>query len=226
MWKRVRNNFITGLIVVAPVAITAYILVALFNFFDGLLGDQLSWLIWTGLGLDHRAIAGDRIPGVGAIVTIVLLIFTGWLAAKVIGQRLLHYGEGLMRRVPVVRNVYSTTKQIIDSLTNANKGAFKQVVAIEYPRLGIWTVGFLTNELPSSIDGAGPSCCVFVATVPNPTSGFVVMVPRDEVIFLDMSVEDGLKLVISGGVIAPSGLPWLGGDSGDRADKKGQSGRK
>lgn len=215
--KKLRNNFITGLIVVAPVAITGYILVALFNFFDGFLGDQLSWLIWTAIGQDHRAIAGDRIPGVGAVVTIVLLILTGWLAARVVGRRLFQWGEQVMAKLPIVRNVYGTTKQIVDALATPNKGAFKQVVAVQYPRLGMWTIGFLTNEFPVGVNGSEPTCCVFVATVPNPTSGFIVMLPRTEVIFLDMPIEDGLKFVISGGVIAsPDCLTHPGAAKGGR----------
>lgn len=204
-WRRLRNYFIAGLIIVAPVAITLYILVSLFNFFDGLLGVPLSRLIWSALGLQHYAALGRRIPGVGMVVTALLLVLAGALATNLFGRRLFGFGDQLLDRVPVVRSIYGTTKQITEALLTANKSAFKKVVLVEYPRRAMWTLGFLTGEsMPQVEQATGEQMLsVFIATVPNPTSGFVLLLPRSEVIFLDLSVEDGLKYIISGGVIAP-----------------------
>lgn len=219
VWRRLRNNFITGLIIVAPVAITLYILISLFNFFDGILGEPLSRLIWSALGLQHFATLGKRIPGVGVVVTVLLLVIAGALATNLFGRRLFSFGDQLLDRVPVVRSIYGTTKQITEALLTANKSAFKKVVLIEYPRRGMWTVGFLTGEsMPQAEQASGNEeiLSIFVATVPNPTSGFVILLPRSEVIFLDMSVEDGLKYVISGGVITPPARSANGRNGGER----------
>lgn len=225
LWRRLRNNFITGLVIIAPVAITLYILLALFNFFDGFLGQSLSRLIWTGLGLEHYAVLGRRIPGVGAIVTVILLVVTGSLATNLFGRRLFSFGDQIMDRVPIVRSIYGTTKQITEALLTTNKSAFKQVALIQYPRAGMWTVGFVTSEAMQQAEQATGNehmVSIFVATVPNPTSGFVVLLPRSEVIFLDIPVEDGLKYVISGGVITPPARPGNGG----RADERGRGGKR
>lgn len=225
-WRRVRNSFITGLIIVAPVAITLYILVSLFNFFDGFLGQSLSKLIWTLFGLDHYAVLGRRIPGVGAIVTVILLVVTGALATNLFGRRLIDWGDQLLDRLPIVRSIYGTTKQITESLLTANKGAFKQVALVQYPRVGIWTIGFVTSEgMPQVEQAVGSSehmLSIFVATVPNPTSGFVLLLPKSEVIILDIPVEDGLKYVISGGVITPAARPLNGG----RTDERTRGGKR
>lgn len=202
--KRLRNYLVAGLVVLLPVVATWQVLVWLFNLIDGLLG-----------GLVTR-IFGRSIPGLGLAATVIIVLAVGALAANWFGRRLIDCGERLMRRTPIVRNVYSTIKQIIDAFVGANKTAFRNVVLIEYPRKGVYSPGFATGPTAGELSGKTKEDLVgvFVPTTPNPTSGFLLYVPRRDVIYLDMSVEDGLKLVISGGVVTPPKPSTGGGAAG------------
>lgn len=199
MFKRLRTAFFTGLIVIVPIVFTYWIVLWLFNLADGLLAGFLDVLgrVFPGFRLN--------IPGLGAVLTLLIIVGTGALATNLLGRRLIRLGEDLLLRLPVVRSVYQTMKQITDALLTPNHAAFKQVVLVEYPRTGVWSVGFITGEMGGGVrTHAGEDVVnVFIPTTPNPTSGFLIIVPRRQVTFLPISVEEGLKLVISGGVLIP-----------------------
>lgn len=204
--KKLQTFFVTGLIVLTPVVITFYVLYWLFEFVDGILGPILARVL------------PFKIPGLGLLIILLLVLLTGLLAANFLGRRLIAFAEGFLMRTPVVRSVYQTMKQIIDALLQQNQSAFKRVALVEYPRRGSWAIGFVTSEMVGEIAeraGCPAALNVFVPTTPNPTSGMLVIFPPEEVTLLDMSVEDGLKLVISGGVIVPAHLKQDGaGPSG------------
>jgi len=188
-----RNTFVAGIVASLPLVVTVYALVLLFRFTDGLLGPLISsWLEYT-------------IPGLGFVLAILLLLMVGVLARNLVGQSLLRTGDRLMLRVPLVRSIYAALKQITDALARPDQAAFKRVVLIQYPRGGLYTVGFMTHDQFGYLVGAEPDALVsvFLPTTPNPTSGWLVFVPREDVVPLNMSVEEGAKLVISGGVISP-----------------------
>lgn len=191
--KRIRNYFVTGLIVLFPVIITWEVLVWLFHIVDGLLAGLVTQLF------------GHPVPGVGLGFTALTVFFVGLLATNLFGRRLIDYGETLMRRVPIVRSIYITMKQITDAFVRQEQAAFSRVCLVEYPRKGIYSLGFLTSPASRDIQKRvrGRLVGVFVPTTPNPTSGFLLYVPETDVVYLEMPVQDGLKLVISGGVAVP-----------------------
>ncbi len=191
--KRIRNYFIAGLIVLFPVLATWQLLVWLFNLLDG----QLRGVVARYVGHD--------IPGVGLVITLLVVFLVGLLAANYFGRRVIGWGEAAMRRTPIVRSIYVTMKQITDAFVRQDKSAFKRVALIEYPRRGIYCLAFVTSAAPEEIGARIDTDLVgvFLPTTPNPTSGFLLYLPRHDVRILDISVEDGLKLVISGGVFIP-----------------------
>ncbi len=203
MWKRLRNYFLAGVIVLLPVIGTFYVLRAVFSFLNGL----------TGGIVKNVRFFGYPTPGLGVLLTLAVVLLVGLLANIWLGRRLLSWAESLFLRTPLVRGVYGTIKQIVDAFTKSNQTAFKRVVMVEWPRQGMYTVAFVTGETRRPQNGAaagaggggngGKFVNVFVATTPNPTSGFLMLVPEDQVIPTDLSVEDGMKMVISGGVISP-----------------------
>lgn len=190
--RALRRYFLTGLVVLAPLTVTLYVLVTGFEIVDSVLGNLLT-----------RAL-GRPIPGIGAAAALAVTFGVGLIAANVLGRRLISFGERILARIPLVRTVYLSVKQVVDALT-LQRSAFKRVVMIEYPRRGLHSVGFLTgNGIPGVAEKAGGDVVtVFVPTTPNPTSGWFVLVPRDECIFLDMNVEDAFKMIISGGMVVP-----------------------
>lgn len=189
MFRPLRKYFFTGLIVILPFVLTLYLLWFVFDFMDGLIGPLL------------KVVFGRSLPGAGFAITILLILGTGVLATNYLGRKFLHFGDRVFTRVPLVRSVYQTLKQVVQAFVGDQKKAFRQVVLVEYPRKGLYSLAFLTNE------GIGQNgeqmLAVFLPTTPNPTSGFLLFLPEKEVTFLDMSVEDGIKLVVSGGVIKP-----------------------
>jgi len=190
MRHRLRTWFIAGLIVFLPVAITFSIIAWLFRIVDSFLG----WLL--------PPLVGRPIPGVGLVASIIVIFVIGALATNVLGRRLVGFFEGLMLRIPLARSIYSATKSISASLFLHRRAAFRRPVLIEWPRPGMYTVGFVTGDtvgLPT-----GPGVNVFVVTTPNPTTGFLMLVPEAEALPLDMTVEEALRLVISGGIVSPA----------------------
>lgn len=183
-----RKYFITGLLVVVPAGATIYILRAILGWIDNILGDVLGQVI------------GHKYPGLGIITLIILILVVGMLSANYLGTRLVRIGEGFMQRLPFVRGVYSTVKQIME--TFSIKQNFRGVALVEYPRAGCWSVGFVTGDVAGPAMGmAGRFKTVFVPTTPNPTAGFLLILPEGEVTLLDMSVEEGMKFIVSLGLI-------------------------
>ncbi|MCO5120120.1 MAG: DUF502 domain-containing protein [Burkholderiaceae bacterium] len=196
--QTLRSYFIAGLLIWAPLAITVWVL----NLIIGTMDQSLSLLPdeWH-----PRALLGRQIPGLGVILTLLVILVTGVLARNFIGERLVRAWEGLLQRIPVVRSIYSSVKQVSDTLLTGSGQAFRKVLLVQYPRQGVWTIAFQTG---TPADEVGERIMVdmvsvYVPTTPNPTSGFFLMMPRDQVIELSMGVDEALKYVVSMGVLAP-----------------------
>lgn len=189
--KRIRNYFLTGIFVLLPLAVTVYVLYLVFNLIDNLAGSIFLWL------------TGYKIPGIGVAVTVVVILAAGALATNFVGHKLVQLWESILLRIPLANWIYRIVKQIVDTLTRRDRKVFRQVVMIEYPRRGIWTLAFLIG--PAEPDLFGPDANnmskVFVPTVPNPTSGFLLIVPNEELVRLNIPVEQGIKIVISAGIV-------------------------
>ncbi len=201
-----RNAFAAGLIVLLPIIVTVWILVFLFKMVDGLLGGFI------------YSVIDRKIWGLGFIVTVAAVIGIGLLTKNIVGKSILRYFESLFARVPLVKSIYTSSKQIVNAITvSSSASSFKKVVLVEYPRREMFTVGFLTRDEPTVLTSEGQSVTeglisVFLPTSPNPTSGYFVMVPRTDVRVLDMSVEDGVKLIMSAGIV----IPGASNESGPR----------
>lgn len=200
MMAALRKYLIAGLLVWLPLAATVVIV----RMVIGLL-DRTMLL----LPPEYRpeAILGFTVPGIGLLLSVLLLILTGMLAANLLGRRLVDLWEGVLGRIPIVRSIYNAFKQISSTILDSSGKSFRKVVMVEYPKEGIWSLGFLTNE---HVEVATPAvtddmAAVFVPTTPNPTSGFLVIMAKDKVHELDMTVEEGFKFIISVGVIVPEG---------------------
>ncbi len=195
-----KKYFITGLLVLVPLFITVWVISGLVGMMDqSLLLLPETWRPKAQLGLD--------IPGMGAILTLLIIFVTGVIATNFFGKRLILVWEALLARVPVVKSIYASVKQVSDTLFSDSGNAFRQAVLVQFPRPGTWTIAFVTGtpsgEVACHLDGEHTS--VYVPTTPNPTSGFFLMMPKADVIELDMSVDDALKYIISMGVVVPGG---------------------
>ena len=193
-----KKYFITGLLIWIPLSITFMVLA----WIVGSLDQVIEWLPER---LQPRHALGFNIPGAGLLVSVLIVLATGVIAANVIGQKLVSYWEALLARIPVVKSLYYGVKQISDTLFSSTGQAFRKALLVQYPRAGSWTIAFLTGQ-PGG-DAAnhlqGEYVSVYVPTTPNPTSGFFLMMAKEDVIELDMSVDDALKYIISMGVVAP-----------------------
>jgi uncharacterized membrane protein len=199
-FRGLRNKFLTGLIVALPLFVTvmgiSWIVGGVDTYVIGLIPDSLRINPWFDFVLG--------IPGLGLIIVMVSLVILGSFATNFIGTSIIRAGERLLARVPVVSNVYNFFKQIVATVAQQSDRSFKEVVLIEYPRPGLWAVAFVTAELqgaPRGVLGEG-FVCVFVPTTPNPTSGFLLFVKRDDMTVLDMTPEEGAKMIISGGMVS------------------------
>jgi len=147
---------------------------------------------------------GYYIPGLGVITTILLIILAGFFTRGIIGARVYRMWDGMLRRMPLIRPIYSSAKRMLEAVTTANTGTFKEVVLVEYPRKGLWALGFISRYFEASLDGTSRRyCTVFMGSSPTPITGWVIVVPQDEVLRLDMTVEEGFKLLVSGGIVSP-----------------------
>ena len=194
--KSLRSYLITGLIVWLPILVTFVVL----RFIIELL-DKTIALLPTAYQPQH--LIGMRIPGLGVIISLLLLLATGILATNFFGQRLMAWGEALLAKIPLVRSIYNAVKQVMQAIFATNSQAFRKVLLIEYPRKGSWSIAFLTGSPNSEILTATGEelLSVFVPTTPNPTSGFLMMIPKKETIELSMTIEEALKFIISLGVM-------------------------
>jgi uncharacterized membrane protein len=202
----IKRYFITGLLIWVPLAITAWVLTMIIGTMD-------QSLHLLPAAVHPRSVLGFDIPGSGAILTLLIILLTGIIAANFIGQRLVAWWESLLARIPVVNSIYNSVKQVSDTLFSSSGNAFRKALLIEYPRRGAWTIAFLTGRPGGEMERhlAGEYISVYVPTTPNPTSGFFLMLPRSEVVELDMSVDTALKYVISMGVVAPQPRPDVAG---------------
>ncbi|MEE9272781.1 MAG: DUF502 domain-containing protein [Robiginitomaculum sp.] len=194
----IRNNFFTGIIVALPIGVTVWIITKIINLVD----KNVKPLIPPQLSPDTYL--PFPIPGFGIIVSVIALWMLGIVATNFFGSRLLHFGEKLFSRVPFVSNIYKTLKQIVVTMSMQKDKAFKEVCLIEYPMKDIWAIGFITSDLKGAPSEVLPDghVCVFVPTTPNPTSGFLLFVKRANLKILNMTPEEGAKMIISGGMVS------------------------
>lgn len=205
MIRNLRNAFVSGLLLLAPIGVTALVI----NFLIQRVGAPTRSLFFFFIPKEQiTSVYIEYTLYVAAIfVVIVLITVLGWLSKRLIGRALVNMFERLVDTVPVIRSVYNTVKQIRDTFVQQKKAVFQKSVLLEYPRKGIWVLGFLTGEGKGEIQHKTEADLlnIFVPTTPNPTSGFLLMLPREEVYDLDMSIPDAMKLIISGGAVVP---PW------------------
>ncbi|MCP4399835.1 MAG: DUF502 domain-containing protein [bacterium] len=189
----IRNKFIAGLVIVLPVGITLVLLQMMFRWMDGLFAP-------LAFRLTER-----QIPGLGIVSTILIVFVVGLLVTNMLGRAFVSFGEYLVAKIPFIGNIYYGAKQFLETLTAEQRQAFTQVVLLEYPKKGSYTIGFVTADTGGEIQEKIPELLlnVFVVTTPNPTTGFLLLVPKKDVTVLPISIEDGLKMVVSGGIIHP-----------------------
>ncbi|KPA22491.1 hypothetical protein shim_07750 [Shimia sp. SK013] len=199
---RLRSSFLTGIVVILPIALTIWLLWTLVGWVDSfvlpLIPDTIQPEKYIGINL----------RGVGLIIFLIFTVVVGWIAKGLLGRSLIHWGEGLVSRMPVVRSIYSGVKQIAETIFAQTERSFEKACLIEYPRRGIWAIGFISTtakgEVADTAATTGDLMSVFVPTTPNPTSGFLLFFPKDDIVELEMSVEDAAKLVISAGLVYPN----------------------
>ena len=201
---RIRNVFITGLLITLPIALTYFILQFLFKNLDALSPVFTKVLIDLGAPIPE----GYRIPALGLVITLLIVLAVGWFTTNFFGKRLILLGENIVGKIPFVRRIYKGSKQVVQSIAHADTRAFRKVVLIEFPRRGMLAIGFVTGEARGEVQ---KNTCddvlnVFVPTMPNPTSGFLVFAPPKELTEIDMSIEDGVKYVVSGGIVTTEKL--------------------
>ncbi|ABG32270.1 DUF502 domain-containing protein [Roseobacter denitrificans] len=210
---RMRSNFLTGLVVIAPVGLTIWLIWSVVGWIDGFVlplvpnSYQPDRVLQDLLGLDPSVQIDVR--GIGVVIFLLFTMIVGWMAKGLIGRSLISFAEGLVERTPVVRSIYSGIKQISETVFAQSERSFEKACLIEYPRKGIWAIGFISTNTKGEIavranDGQ-PMLSIFLPTTPNPTSGFLLFVPETDVIKLDMTVEEAAKLVISAGLVYPNG---------------------
>lgn len=190
---KLRTYFFTGILVLFPLIATIYILWYVFSFLENLLDPILFYFL------------GRSFPGLGFFLSLILILLIGLFGRNILGKKIISFGERLLFRIPLVRTIYTTVKQIMEALFGGRTYVFEKVVLIEYPRRGLFQLGFVTREVAKELNRLTNQelINVFVPTTPNPTSGMLVMVPMKDVVSLNMKVEDGMKLIISGGTLTP-----------------------
>ena len=194
VFVRLRNNFIAGVVVLIPIGITVYLTIFITKISSKILPKELN----------PNHYLPYNIPGVEIIISIILITFIGWLSLSFIGKRLLEIFNNILKRIPILRTIYSAFEQMLDIFTKGDENT-KNVVLVEYPRKGSWAVGFATKDNKGEISNKSKQNLVnvFVPTTPNPTSGFLLMFPKEEVIYLDMSFEEASRFIVSAGSSEP-----------------------
>jgi uncharacterized membrane protein len=196
-----RKYLVAGLLVWIPIGVTWLIVRALINLMDGVL-----------VVLPHHyhpdTLLGFHIPGLGLLLSVAVLLLTGLVAANLLGKRLVAFSESVLAKIPIVRTIYSAAKQVTETVFAQKGNSFRKVLLIEYPRKGVWSIAFYTGTTVGEVQDKTEKevVNVFLPTTPNPTTGFLMMIPREDIIELDMPVEDGIKLIMTLGVIAPPGV--------------------
>ena len=200
--RRLRNIFITGILITVPIAFTLFI----FNFLLKLLDDLIvPWFIQLLIKAGTPIPEDFHLPGLGLILIILMVFIVGVLTKNIFGSKLVQLGEMIVERIPIVRSIYTGAKQVVTTLAHADTKAFRKVVLVEFPRKGIYSVGFVTGTTEGEVQDITEEKLVniFVPTTPNPTSGFLVFLPKEDIIELTMSVEEGIKFIISVGIVTP-----------------------
>ena len=199
MKKKIKSTFLAGIAGIIPIMLTAYILFFLIKMMDNLLK-----IIPAGFQPDE--LLPFHIPGLGIIITLILIFVIGLIIKSYIGNKLVVLGEWFVGKIPFVRGIYQALKQLVDAIFGDKSQSFKKVVLIEYPRRGMYALAFVTSETSGEAQDRTDQRCInlFIPTTPNPTSGFYIMAPEDDVKHMDMTVEEAFKLIISGGIVSPN----------------------
>lgn len=202
---RLRAYFLAGILVTAPLAITIALASWLIEFVDSRIVPLIPLRYNPDVYLKEYLGYEIGIPGLGLVVLIIFITLVGAMTAGFLGRFVIRFGENMLNRMPVVRGVYGASKQILETVLKSQSKAFRQAVLVEYPRRGIWAVAFITGRTEGEVQNliADDLINIFLPTTPNPTSGFLLFVPREDMILLDMSVEEAIKMVISGGIVTP-----------------------
>lgn len=204
-WGRLRAYFLAGILVTAPLTITVALASWLIDFVDSrvvpLIPDQYNPDFYLKEYLGYEI----GLPGLGLLVLIIVITLIGALAAGLVGRFVVRLGESMLSRMPVIRSIYGASKQILETVLKSQSNAFRQPVLVEYPRKGLWAIAFITGTTEGEVQHlvADRLINVFLPTTPNPTSGFLLFVPKEDLIILDMSVEEAIKMVISAGIVTP-----------------------
>jgi len=210
MLKQVRNIFFAGLLVLTPIVVTGYVFYQLFSKVDGLLGGKLVEL------------TGKRIPGMGFVAVILLILFVGVLARNFIGKKVIQLGEDFVNRIPMINRIYSAVQQLSQAFFSGKRAVFQKAVLIEFPQKGSYCIGFQTSETRGEIQRQTEKelLSIFLPTSPNPTSGYLLFVPKEKVYSLQMTIEEAVKLVISGGSVLPEDRVRLGEEGAEVLEEK------
>ncbi len=194
--RKLRNYFATGLLVILPAIVTGYVLWKVFRWVDSFLGGLIGGYL------------GYNIPGIGFVATILGILFIGLLASNIIGRRFIALGEWILTKIPLVNKIYTGVQQIASVLLREKRAVFQRAVMLEYPRRGVYSIAFVTNETSTEfpVESGKNLVTLFLPTTPNPTSGFLLIMPEEDTIRLSMTVEEAIKLIISGGSVLPTRL--------------------
>jgi uncharacterized membrane protein len=206
---RVRNNFLTGLVVIAPIGLTVWLVWTVIGWFDSWVLPFIPRGYRPDIWLLERFGLDISIRGIGVAFFLLFTLVIGWVVKGYIGRAILRWAENLVQKTPVIRSVYGGIKQIAETILNQDQQSFEHACLIEYPRRGLWAIAFISTSAKGEIAARAsePLLSVFLPTTPNPTSGFLLFVPAEDVVYLDMTVEDAAKLVISAGLVYPGGRP-------------------
>lgn len=199
MMARLRRYLLTGIVVTAPISITVYLTYVFLTFVDNNVGKIIP---------DHIMddyFGGGTIPGLGLIAALFFFVVIGWFATNFLGRFIIRVYEYVLDRMPIIRNIYGAIKQIFETIAASKSSAFREAVMLEYPRKGVYSIGFVTGTTEGEVQDntKAETINVFVPTTPNPTSGYLLFVPKKELIYLKMTVEEAVKLVVSAGIITP-----------------------
>jgi len=199
---KIRNIFLAGILTIVPIAVTFLVLNFILTKTESVFQPLVIRIIDLIPFLKGRI---TYIPGLGIVLTMIVIFLVGLLVTNIIGQKMVNLGERILEKIPIVRGVYSSSKQFMQAISLTSRDGFRKVILVEYPRKGLWVIGFVTceNRGETQLLTNEDVVNVFIPTTPNPTSGFLLLVPKKDIIPLSMTVEEGLKLVVSGGIVTP-----------------------
>ena len=198
-FTKIRGYFLTGIVVTAPVGLTFYVAILFIGFIDSKVRNIIP------VKYQYDSMLPIEIPGIGLLFVFILLTFIGFLTAGIVGRFIIKLGERIISRLPIIRSVYGALKQIFESVLASSSRSFREVVLVEYPRKGIWAIGFITGATKGEVQDSTKNemVNVFLPTTPNPTSGFLLFLPKKDIQRLSMTVEEGIKMIISAGMLTP-----------------------